>query len=105
VHDQLAAKDFDVFRPTIEVWSGGGSVRRLARVPMFRGCVFLRHAMDKAGSLETYKTRGLTRILGERRDRLDAVPHAGVESIRRSWKPATRSFPVRISGRVSGCVS
>ena len=81
VHDQLAAKGFDMFLPTVEAWSRRGRVRRLARVPMFGGYLFLRHALDKASYLEVYKARGLVRILGERWDRLDAVPDSEVEAI------------------------
>ena len=83
VHDQLAAKGFDMFLPTVEAWCRRGGVRRLSRVPLFRGYLFLRHMMDKASYLEAYKARGLVRILGERWDRLDAVPDSEVEAIQK----------------------
>jgi len=83
VSDQLSAKGFDVFLPTVEAWSRRSGARRLSRVPLFRGYLFLNHAMDKASYLEVYKARGLVRILGERWDRLDAVPESEVEAIRR----------------------
>src|SRR6266849_10316424 len=83
VHDQLAAKGFDMFLPTVEAWCRRGGVRRLSRVPLFRGYLFLNHAMDKASYLEVYKARGLVRILGERWDHLDAVPDSEVEAIRK----------------------
>src|SRR5947209_3290944 len=83
VHDQLAAKGFDPFLPTVEAWSRRGGVRRLARIPMFGGYLFLRHAMDKASYLEVYKARGLVRILGERWDRLDVVPDSEIEAIQK----------------------
>jgi transcriptional antiterminator NusG len=83
VHDQLAMKGFDLFLPTVETWSRRGGVRRLARVPLFRGYLFLRHAMDKMSYLEAYKTRGLVRILGERWDRLEVVPDPEIEAIQR----------------------
>jgi transcription antitermination factor NusG len=38
--------------------------------------------MDKASYLEVYKTRGLVRVLGERWDRLEAVPDSEIEGIR-----------------------
>src|SRR5204863_3737664 len=81
VYDQLAAKGFDPFLPTVEAWSRRGGVRRLARIPMFGGYLFLRHAMDKASYLEVYKARGLVRILGERWDQLAAVPDSEFEAI------------------------
>ena len=83
VYDQLAAKSFDLFLPTVEAWSRRGGVRRLTRIPMFGGYLFLRHAMDKASYLEVYKARGLVRVLGERWDRLDAVPDAEIEDIKK----------------------
>ena len=83
VYDQLAAKGFDMFLPTVEAWSRRGGVRRLSRVPMFGGYLFLRHAMDKASYLEVYKARGLVRILGERWDQLAAVPDSDIEAIQK----------------------
>ena len=83
VSDQLAARGFDLFLPTVEAWRRHGGVRRLARVPLFRGYLFLRHAMDKASYLEVYKARGLVRVLGERWDRLDVVPDAEIEAIQK----------------------
>jgi len=83
VYDQLAAKGFDMFLPTAEAWSRRGGVRRLSRIPLFRGYLFLSRAMDKASYLEVYKTRGLVRVLGERWDRLDVVPDPEIEDIQR----------------------
>src|SRR5262245_6689953 len=83
VHNQLAAKGFELFLPTIEAWSRRGGIRRLARVPMFSGYVFLRHAIDKASYIEICKARGLVRVLGERWDQLDVMPDQDVEAIRK----------------------
>jgi transcription antitermination factor NusG len=83
VRDQLATQGFDVFLPTAESWSRRGGVRRLATLPVFRGYLFLRHAMDKATYLNVYRTRGLVRILGESWDRLDAVPDTEIEALQR----------------------
>lgn len=82
VGDQLAAKGFEVFLPTTDAWVRRGGVRLLSRVPLFRGYLFLHHAMDKASYLEVTRTRGLVRLLGERWDRLDTIPHREVEGIR-----------------------
>src|SRR5438874_5032149 len=70
VHDQLAAKGFDLFLPTVEAWCRRGGIRRLSRLPLFRGYLFLRDAMDKAAYVEVSKARGLVRVLGERWDQL-----------------------------------
>lgn len=83
VYDQLVAKGFDPFLPTLDMWARRGALRRRARVPMFRGYLFLRHAMDKASYIDICKARGLARVLGERWDRLDVVPDSEIEAVRR----------------------
>jgi len=83
VHDQLAAKGFDLFLPTIDQWSRRGGLRHLIRTPMFPGYVFLHGAMDKATYLEVVKARALVRILGERWDRLATIPDGEIAAIRR----------------------
>src|SRR5213594_2501783 len=83
VHDQLAAKGFDLFLPTIDQWSRRGGLRHLIRTPMFPGYVFLHGAMDKPTYLEVVKARALVRILGERWDRLATIPEGEIAAIRR----------------------
>ena len=83
VHDQLKAKNFDVFLPMITVWSRRGGLRHQIRVPMFPGYLFLRHAVNKASYIEIQKTRGLTRILGERWDRPAIVADAEIAIVQR----------------------
>jgi transcriptional antiterminator NusG len=83
VHDQLAARGFRLFFPTIEAWSRRGGVRHLISVPMFTGYLFLHHAVDKVSYVEVLRARGLVAILGERWDRLAVVPDAEIEAIRR----------------------
>ena len=81
VYDQLGAKGFQAFLPTIEVWSRRGGVRHLIRVPMFPGYLFLHHALDKWSDVEVRKARGLVCILGERWDQRAEVPDAEIEGI------------------------
>jgi len=83
VYDQLATKGFDLFLPTVEAWARRGGVRRRERVPLFRGYLFLRHAVDKASYLEVCKARGLVRMLGERWDHLEAVPDSEIDAVQR----------------------
>jgi transcription antitermination factor NusG len=83
VHDQLSARGFELFLPTLEAWTRRGGVRRLSRVPMFAGYLFLCHAMDKSSYIEVAKARGLVNILGERWDQLAVVPDAEIEAIRK----------------------
>jgi len=83
VHDQLAVKGFALFLPKIDQWSRRGGVRRLIRVPLFPGYVFLHGAMDKASYVEVLKARGLVQILGERWDRLATIPDVEIDAIQR----------------------
>ena len=83
VHDQLAVKRFNLFLPKIDQWSRRGGVRRLIRVPLFPGYVFLHGAMDKARYLEVLTARGLVQVLGERWDRLATIPDGEIDAIQR----------------------
>ena len=83
VRDQLATKGFDVFLPVVDTWGRRGAVRCVSRVPLFRGYLFLRHAMDKASYLEILNARGLVRILGERWDQIATIPDEEIDAIRR----------------------
>ena len=81
VYDQLRMKGFDLFFPTAQAWSRRGGCRVLGRVPLFRGYLFLRHAVDKASYLEVCKARGIVRLLGQRWDQLEVVPDSEVATI------------------------
>ena len=83
VSEQLTAGGFQVFLPTIEVWSRRAGIRRRIPVPMFPGYLFLHSAMNKAAYMEVRKTRGLVCILGERWDKLAEVPCGEIDAIQR----------------------
>jgi len=83
VHDQLAAKGFELFLPEIDVWSSRAGTRRLISTPMFPGYLFVHHEMDKTGYLELIKTRGLVKVLGEQWDHLHAVPDSEIGALQR----------------------
>jgi transcription termination/antitermination protein NusG len=93
VYDQLAPKGFDLFLPTAEAWSRRGRVRVRGRVPLFRGYLFLRHALDKASYLEVSRARGLVRLLGERWDQLEAIPDSEIAAIRKLVGSELLIFP------------
>ena len=82
VRDQLTAKGFDAFLPTIRDWSRRGGVRRLISRPMFPSYLFVRHSMDKLSYIEIMKSNGLVRILGERWDKLAPISDAEIDGIR-----------------------
>ena len=83
VHDQLAAKGFDLFLPMIAVWSRRNGVRHRANVPMFPGYLFFNHTMDGTSYIELRKARGLVKILGEAWDRLAIVPESEIMTIQK----------------------
>ena len=82
VRDQLTAKGFEAFLPTIRDWSRRGGVRHLISRPMFPSYLFVRHSMDKTSYIEIMKSNGLVRILGERWDKLAPIPDAELDAIR-----------------------
>jgi transcription antitermination factor NusG len=83
VHDQLVAKRFEAYLPTMRTWSRRAGKQRLIPVPMFPSYLFLRHAIDKDSYVDILKTRGVVRILGERWDRLAPIADAEIESLQR----------------------
>lgn len=101
VRDQLTAKGFDAFLPTMGEWSRRGGIRRLIPRPMFPGYLFVRHAIEKRSYTEIMKARGLVRILGERWDRLTAIGDAEIEAIQRisNTSLAVVSYPYLREGQ------
>jgi transcription antitermination factor NusG len=83
VHDQLIAKGFPMFLPTIRTWSRRAGKQHLIPVPMFQSYLFIHHAIEKRCYIEILKTRGLVRILGARWDSLTRVPDAEIEALQR----------------------
>jgi transcription termination/antitermination protein NusG len=103
VADQLAAKGFRAFLPTVEVWARRAGERRRCRVPMFPGYVFLRHALDKWSDVEVRKARGVVTILGDAWDRRAVVPDGEMTAIERlvaSRLPAAAHGHLREGQRV-----
>jgi transcription antitermination factor NusG len=84
VQEQLVQKGIHAFLPKVEVWSRRKGSRRLMEVPMFPGYLFLRDEMNKHTYIEVQKTRGVVRVLGERWDRLAAIPEEEIEPIQRA---------------------
>jgi transcription termination/antitermination protein NusG len=76
VYDQLVAKGFDAYAPTVPTWSRRAGIRRLIPRPLFPSYLFVRRAMDKESYIEILKARGVVRVLGERWDRLTPIPDA-----------------------------
>src|SRR5579863_4506369 len=86
VSEQLKTKGFEVFLPTVEKWSRRRHVRCLQRAPMFPGYLFVHEIMDKTNYLAIRKVAGLVRILGQRWDKLAAVPDREIDAIQKVQK-------------------
>jgi transcription termination/antitermination protein NusG len=82
VCQQLTAKGFHPFLPTLPAWSRRRSASHQLRVPMFPGYLFVHDGIDKQAHVEIRKARGLVAILGERWDRPALVPTPEVDAIR-----------------------
>ena len=84
VHDQLTTKGFETFLPIVRTWTRRAGVQRLIARPLFPGYLFVHlPAIDKNSYLEILKTRGVTRMLGERWDRLSPVDDDEIEALQR----------------------
>ncbi len=81
VSHQLSSKGFAAFLPEMSQWSKRGGEKRLIRVPMFPGYLFVRDAMDKTSYIEILKSRGVVRILEDGWTRLTPVPDSEIDAI------------------------
>jgi transcription antitermination factor NusG len=101
VHDQLVAKGFEAFLPTIRTWSRRAGTQRLIPLPMFSGYLFVHRTMDKGSYVEIAKSKGLVRILGTRWDHLTPVADTEIEALQRvqSAELAVMPHPYLREGR------
>jgi transcription antitermination factor NusG len=81
VYDQLTQKGIHALLPTVDVWSRRRGVRRLIATPMFPSYLFVRAVVDKTTYIEVSKCKGLVCLLGERWDRLAAIPDEEMQAI------------------------
>jgi len=64
VSGQLDTRGFEVFFPTIGVWSWRAGVKHRIRRPLFPGYLFVRDELSGARYVELLKARGLVGVLG-----------------------------------------
>jgi transcription antitermination factor NusG len=83
VRDQLVAKGYYAFLPTVDVWRRRRGVRKLNSVPMFPGYLFIRHAMDRRACTDVCGVRGLVRMLGAGWDRPAPIADDEMDAIER----------------------
>lgn len=93
VSHQLSAKGFSAFLPEMSVWSKRGGEKRLIRVPMFPGYLFVRDSMDKTSYIEILKARGVVRVLEDGWTRLTPIPDDEIDAIQQVVGADVPVFP------------
>lgn len=82
VRDHLARKNYEVYLPMINQWLKRSKRLPMVNAPMFKGYLFVRHAIDKTAYLDISNTKGLVNILGMRWDRLAKIPDQEILAIK-----------------------
>jgi transcription termination/antitermination protein NusG len=93
VSQQLSAKGFAAFLPEMSVWSKRGGEKRLIKVPMFPGYLFVRDSMQKQSYIEILKARGVVRILEDGWARLTPIPDHEIDAIQQVVAADIPVFP------------
>ena len=82
VRGQLDARGFEVFLPTIGVWSWRAGVKHRIRRPLFPGYLFVRDELSGARYVELLKARGLVGVLGGQDGSPGEIPEGEIDAIR-----------------------
>jgi transcription elongation factor/antiterminator RfaH len=81
VNENLFKKSFDVFLPKVLVRSKRRDRKKMIRVPLFPGYLFVKTDLDPREHLEIVKTVGAVRLIGNNSGPV-AVPDETVESLK-----------------------
>jgi transcription termination/antitermination protein NusG len=81
VIDGLAKKKVEVFLPRISVASRRKDRKKMIRVPLFPGYVFVRTDLNPAHHLEIVKTVGAVKLVGSQQGPV-SVPDETIQSLR-----------------------
>lgn len=82
VRGQLDGRGFEVFLPTIGVWSWRAGVKHKIRRPLFPGYLFVRDELSGARYVELLKARGLVGVLGGQDGGPGEIPESEIDAIR-----------------------
>jgi transcription termination/antitermination protein NusG len=82
VRGQLDARGFEVFLPTVGVWSWRAGVKHRIRRPLFPGYLFVRDELCGARYVELLNARGLVGVLGGQDGDAGEVPDTEIDAIR-----------------------
>jgi len=81
VNDGLAKKTIDVFLPKVTVASRRKDRRKMIRVPLFPGYVFVKSDLSPNHHLEIVKTVGAVKLVGNKQGPI-SVPDVTVDSLK-----------------------
>jgi len=82
VKNQLSANGFELFLPTVGVWSRRAGVRHRIRRPLFPGYLFLRDQLSGQRYVQLLKARGLVGVLGGGHGGPDHIEDSEIDAIR-----------------------
>jgi transcription antitermination factor NusG len=113
VRDKLFAKSIENYLPRVLVKSKRRDRKKMIRVPLFSGYIFVKTSLDPYEHLEILKTTGTVRLIGNRNGPVP-VPDETIESLKimvstdapldtgNRFKPGSRI--VVVSGPFAGVV-
>ncbi|MFH0724958.1 MAG: UpxY family transcription antiterminator [Pseudomonadota bacterium] len=81
VHDGLVKKSVEVFLPKIFVQSKRKDRKKMIRVPLFPGYVFVKTDLNPYHHLEILKTTGAVKLIGNKTEPVP-VNHQTIDSLR-----------------------
>lgn len=81
VHEGLAKKTIEVFLPRITVQSKRKDRKKMIRVPLFPGYIFVRSDLHPNHHLDIVKTVGAVKLIGDKIAPI-SVPDETIESLR-----------------------
>lgn len=102
VHEGLCKKSVEVFLPKITVPSKRKDRKKLIRVPLFPGYLFVKSDLNPMHHLEIVKTAGAVKLLGGQQGPV-AVPDETIESLRimvASERPVSTGYQFNRGDRV-----
>ena len=82
VRGQLDGRGFEVFLPTIGVWSWRAGTKHRIRRPLFPGYLFVRDELSGTRYVELLKARGLVGVLGGQDGAPGEIPEGEIDAIR-----------------------
>lgn len=81
VHDGLVKKSVNVFLPRVLIQSRRRDRKKMIRVPLFPGYVFVKTDLNPLAHLEILKTVGAVRLIGNKNEPLP-VPDNVIDSLK-----------------------